>query len=156
MVISVFPNFEFLTPKNKQIRFLGKKFLKIHIFPNFQKTGIYALALRILNTHTKFQANTFIFVWLMAPKVIATHDVILKICFLGVSLTRYWQIGVIYVLLRSNGSINMHFLLKTNNYKIWPDLTRKTTMSTFLRLTSLWPDMTFLRNILRMLWARLF
>ena len=89
MAISVFPNFEFLTPKNPKIRFLGKKFLKIHIFQNFQKTGIYVLALRILNTHAKFQANIFIFVGLMAPEVIATHDVIFLICFLGVSLTRY-------------------------------------------------------------------
>ena len=76
MAISVFPNFDFFTPKNPKIRFLEKKFIKIHIFQKFQKTGIYVLALPILNTHTKFQANTFIFVWRMAPEVIATHDVI--------------------------------------------------------------------------------
>jgi len=61
----------------------------------------------------------------MAPEVLETHDVIFQIRFLGVSLTRYWKINVIAVLLRQNWYISMHFSFKKSISKfdlIWPQV----------------------------------
>ena len=61
MAISVFQNFEFLTPKISKNRLFWKMIPKIQNIQNFQKTVTYVIHLLVVYQCTKFQVNSSIF-----------------------------------------------------------------------------------------------
>ena len=61
MAISVFQNFEFLTPKISKNRFFWKMIPKIQNIQHFQQTVTYVIHLLFVYQCTKFQVNSSIF-----------------------------------------------------------------------------------------------